>query len=242
MATGIYCIRNLITGDFYIGSASRSIKDRWGQHRSSLNTGKHRNCRLQADWKFYGSVSFQFSVLEECEPDRCIEREQHYLDVFYPQYNIARIAEASFKGRKHSLESRAKMSKALKGRTVSPEARRNIGLASLGRVFSREARAKISASLLGNQHTLGYSPTPETRARLSAAGMGNKNSLGHHHTPEEKAKARSYRHTVEARSRMSIVSKGRPKSPEHRASMRAAWVLRKARKINPTTASTTNPL
>ena len=47
-------------------------------------------------------------ILEYCAASKCIEREQYYLDLLTPEYNILKVAGSSL-GRKHSYEAKAKM-------------------------------------------------------------------------------------------------------------------------------------
>ena len=93
--SGIYKITNEITGKFYIGS-SKDIEQRFGEHKMMLNNNKHINVILQRSWNKHGANNFTFSVLEECPADKCIEREQHYLDTLQPfksiGYNIGKKA------------------------------------------------------------------------------------------------------------------------------------------------------
>lgn len=202
MNTGIYIILNLITGAYYIGSAARGFTRRWNEHRNMLHIGKHHNHSLQSDWKFYGEPSFRFSVLEECPPGRCIEREQHFIDVFDPCYNILKIA-GSVLGYRHTQETRAK-----------------IGLIHKDLRHTPEARAKIGASLIGNKRRLGSHPTAATRDRMSSA------HIGHHHTQEARAKISLARKgmqlTPESKAKISRANKGRHPSPETRAKISVA--------------------
>ena len=55
----------------------------------------------------YGYSRFKLEILEYCEPSKCIEREQYYLDLFEPEYNILKTAGSSF-GFKHTEETLAK--------------------------------------------------------------------------------------------------------------------------------------
>ena len=160
--TGVYCIRNLITGEFYIGSAARNITDRWAQHRHELRIGEHGNFRLQAAWRFYGEANFRFTVVEECPPERCLEREQWFIDIFYPEYNIARVAGSRL-GLKHSIETRAKLSAMMIG------THRHLGCK-----HSPESLAKM------RRPRLKYWADPTAQARLSAARKGRP---GPRHSP-----------------------------------------------------------
>jgi len=77
------------------------------------------------------------------------------------------------KGKKHTPETRAKMSEAHKGR-LSP---------MKGRRHTPETRAKISEAHKGKKHT------PETRAKISEALKGRLSPMkGRRHTPETRAK------------------------------------------------------
>ncbi len=80
-------------------------------------------------------------ILEYCEPSVAITREQYYLYLLYPEYNILKIAGSSL-GRNHSEVSRgpAKISAAMKG----------IGK---GIKKSVETKAKMSASKMANSNS-----------------------------------------------------------------------------------------
>ena len=90
---GVYKITNAVNGKFYIGS-SNNIKNRWYQHKKSLNEGIHGNIHLQNAWNKYGGQNFVFEILEECNPQHQFEREQFYLNNLNPfdnnGYNIVR--------------------------------------------------------------------------------------------------------------------------------------------------------
>src|SRR5437016_14634731 len=62
-----------------------------------------------------GYSNFSLTILEYCEPDKCLIREKHYLDIFTPEYNIAQDPVAPFSGRKHSDDTKKIMSDAKKG-------------------------------------------------------------------------------------------------------------------------------
>ena len=105
------------------------------------------------------------------------------------------------KGRKQSLEHRAKTSRSLQGNTRS-----------LGHRHSPETRAKMSAASKGNTRALGYRHTLEARARISAAGRGNTHGLGYRFTPEQ-------------RTALSATRMGHPVSSETRAKISAHHAL-----------------
>jgi len=133
--TGIYRIRNLLTDDIYVGSASLSFHARYRCHLTTLNKSKHRNKHLQRAWDKYGGNNFVFELLEYCSPEKCIEKEQFYLDALNPKYNINRRAE-NCRGIKHSLEFRKKISDRMKGTIPWNK----------GRKFNEQTRTKMSES------------------------------------------------------------------------------------------------
>lgn len=55
----------------------------------------------------YGYSKFKLEILEYCEPAVAIEREQHYLDLLEPEYNILPKAGSRL-GHKHTEETLAK--------------------------------------------------------------------------------------------------------------------------------------
>jgi len=63
----------------------------------------------------YGHSNFSLTILEYCEPEQCIEREDYYLCSLPHKYNIAKKAGAPMFGRQHSDESITIMSDAKKG-------------------------------------------------------------------------------------------------------------------------------
>ena len=62
----------------------------------------------------YGYSQFSLEILEYCESENCIAREQYYLNLLPHDYNILPNA-GSLLGFKHSEETRAKQSAAHKG-------------------------------------------------------------------------------------------------------------------------------
>lgn len=161
--SGIYKILNIITYDFYTGSAV-NFGNRWRQHRWELRRNIHGNEHLQNAWNKYGEDAFEFSILLYCDIENLLYYEQVVYDGLKPTYNISPTAGSSL-GVKHTAEARAKTSAALMRHVVSPE-----------------TRAKMSAARMGNQNALGYKHSPEARAKNSAANRGRKKS------PEHRAK------------------------------------------------------
>ena len=114
MKSGIYKIENTQNSHVYVGSAV-NIKERWWTHRSLLRKGKHHSKYLQSAWNKYGEENFEFSVLEYCDRDDLIVREQFYMDTYNPPYNMSPTA-GNQNGVRHSEESKKKSGAANIGR------------------------------------------------------------------------------------------------------------------------------
>ena len=52
----------------------------------------------------YGYSSFRLDILEYCDKEKVIEREQYYIDLMKPEYNILKLAGSSL-GYKHTEET-----------------------------------------------------------------------------------------------------------------------------------------
>jgi group I intron endonuclease len=51
--------------------------------------------------KKYGYSGFSLEILEYCDPKDVIKREQYYINLLKPKYNLLQVAGSSF-GFKHS--------------------------------------------------------------------------------------------------------------------------------------------
>lgn len=60
--------------------------------------------------------------MEYCNSNQTIIREQYYLDLLYPEYNILPIASSSL-GKLHTEETKIKISDSLKGKFLFPLAK-----------------------------------------------------------------------------------------------------------------------
>jgi group I intron endonuclease len=74
----------------------------------------------------HGYSNFSLTILEYCEPDKCLIREKHYWDLFKPEYNIAQDPTAPMYGRNHSEESKTKISNAMTGKTLTDDTKTKI--------------------------------------------------------------------------------------------------------------------
>lgn len=114
--SGIYKITNTLNGKIYIGSAVCFYK-RKISHFDALRKNKHHSILLQRSFNKYGESNFTFKILELVEDKtRLIPREQFYLDLLKPEYNICKVAGSTL-GLKKTQESikRQLETKKLKG-------------------------------------------------------------------------------------------------------------------------------
>jgi group I intron endonuclease len=155
LAKGIYKIINKENSKIYIGS-SIDIEHRWYQHKYYLKNNKHDNKHLQRAWNKYGEDAFLFEIIEECEENKILEREQYWinkLDVCNDKigYNIAKNTTAPMIGRKHTKETLKKVSesskqwhKENKGTEKYDIYLQNLSNSLMGHDVSEETRKKIS--------------------------------------------------------------------------------------------------
>jgi group I intron endonuclease len=141
-----------------VGS-SKNIANRlsiYYSRKTMLNKVNSRTSIIYSALLKHGYDNFSLDILEYCGIDILIEREQYYLDLLKPEYNILKAANSRM-GSKHSLKTRALMSVKLKGenhpifgKTLSVETRRkiSISLRSITRVNNKPRVISLETRLL----------------------------------------------------------------------------------------------
>ena len=218
MQSSIYKITHTPSKRFYIGSA-KNTKLRWARHERQLASGDHHSKYLQRLYNKYGKESLVFEIVEHCEIDKLIEREQYYLDLLLPPLNSYKIA-GSPKGFKHSEETKRKISERQKGikKTFSKQGLKNIREGQK-KPRSEQARKKYSeaAKRRGTAHMItpealektaafhrGKKRSEETKRKISEAKKGKK-------MPEQaRIKMIERMRSPEMRNRLSELAKQRP--------------------------------
>lgn len=196
---GIYAITNVLTDTVYYGQ-SINIGERLTKHLWYLNLNKHHNEYLQRSWNKYGKDAFIFTPVSLSEGDLTL-LEKKFVQGSYAlglkSFNIAdpeQVISASpetrkkisnhhkenppFRNRKHTAETKIKMSKAQKGS----------GHPNFGKRNTEEYKKKMSEKLKGKQFRLGQKNSKEHNKNISRSLMGNKRALGFKHTEESKKK------------------------------------------------------
>ena len=84
--SGIYKITNIVTGNFYIGS-SKNIFLRWADHKKPSALKRYKSQQLYKDFVLYSLSNFKFEIIEELS-EGLKEREQYYIGILKPYYNV----------------------------------------------------------------------------------------------------------------------------------------------------------
>lgn len=125
-------------------------------------------------------------------------------------------------GRKHTDAFRENQRQNMLGHIKSEATRKKLSAVHKGKPKSPEHVAKVAKALLGKKHTV------ESRAKMSAAKMGvSPPNKGKQWSEETRAKIAE----IWVQRRKEGTSK-RVFSDEHKAAMKAAWVIRKQRNKN----------
>jgi group I intron endonuclease len=123
--SGVYRWVNILTGDTYIGSAV-SLSKRFSVYcseKSIKEVLRRSNSKILSALLKYGFSNFRLEILEYCEPNQTINREQYYLDQLFPEYNILPLASSSL-GKLQTKETKLKISNSLKGRLMPEEVKK----------------------------------------------------------------------------------------------------------------------
>jgi group I intron endonuclease len=133
---GIYIIINLTNGHRYVGS-SCNVLLRWQRHQENLRKGNHHSRYLQRAWNLHGENNFKFIFLQECERNVRLEKEQEWMSIFHPEYNMAKQAKGGSYPGVHMGVKRPDVS--LKNKTMRSRGH-------TGCLHSEETRAKMRAA------------------------------------------------------------------------------------------------
>lgn len=217
---GIYKITSP-SGKIYIGQ-SVNISHRFSRYRGLDCKGQPL---LYRSLKRYGAKKHRLEIITQCERNQLDSLEKYYIELFQTynnEYGLnlreggnstivseatrKKIKEATigsnnhFFGKKHSVESRKKISDAYKNRK------------ELGYIISPETRLKMSQSRKGKKDHL----TPEKRMIVveaaRQAGLKRKQDTGHYISPENQKKMKAanpgFIRSDELRERLRVMAIG----------------------------------
>jgi group I intron endonuclease len=243
----IYKTTNLINGKVYIGQ--RKDKD---VNLNYFGSGK----RIKSAIKKYGLENFTVQEITFRPDKTSLDDCEIYWIAYFRQllsqrncYNLSKGGVSVFSGRKHSKETKKKMSLSHKGSHRSEETKKKMRLAQLGHtswnkgktgIYSEETKTKMSLAQKGKPKSVeskmkqslsmkgkGHPQLEETKAKIGAANMGRQ------HTEEAKQKMsvshkgkstwnKGRCHSKESKQKMSIAHKGKRMSEEAKQKMSLA--------------------
>lgn len=136
--SGIYRWTHKELGKFYIGSAEnikRRLKNYYSISCLEKEIKKNNSYIYRALLK-YGYSAFSLDIIEYCHKICLIKKEQYYLDLIKPEYNILKYAY-SMKGFKHTRNTKKLMQSN-----------------GLRRILSEETKEKITANSVTAQSVI----------------------------------------------------------------------------------------
>jgi group I intron endonuclease len=241
---GIYKIQSKIHPErIYIGS-SVNIHKRLNEHKRKLFLNKHDSPKLQDHFNKYFWQDLDCSIIEECQKEILVQREQYYIDVLNPWFNICKVA-GNCLYKKHTEETKRKLKIArnkrsgVKGWHHSEETKKKWSEKRKGIKQSKETIEKRVSKTRGRKRS------EEFKKRLSEMKMGEKNyaygkpahNRGSHHTEESKLKM-SISHkniTEESRENMRQASKRRKRNPHSHETIMKISRANKGKHLSPKT-------
>ena len=133
------CIYAITCSDrYYIGS-TKNFHKRVAEHKSDLQRGKHKNTYMQRVYDKYGC--FEYKILESVGDDKLIEREQVHIDRHYDDPKCMNGSPHAHRAyNPWTEESRKKMSESCTGRKHTEETKKKLSAAKKGKV-SNNAKA-----------------------------------------------------------------------------------------------------
>jgi group I intron endonuclease len=142
--SGIYRLNNLITSMSYIGSTinlTRRLRTYFSL--GSLNKELFKgNSRIYNALLKYGYSNFSLDILEYCEPSILILREQYYINILNPEYNILKVAgnRLGFKHSEATIEKMSGINNHFYNKTHSYETRKMIGLSLKSAIINNKPK------------------------------------------------------------------------------------------------------
>lgn len=194
----VYVLINTHNNKKYYG-ITNNIKKRWNYHIHKSNC-----VNIFRAIEKYGKENFKMIIMYRGCRDRCLQLEKYFIsryDTCNTGYNIHIGGDESpMYNKKHTDETKAKISKSKKGQKLSDETKEKLSTIRKGRKMSEETKKKISESKKGKKQTpehikklslirKGRKLSDITKKKMSESRTGPKNSFyGKKHSQETKNK------------------------------------------------------
>lgn len=193
----IYKITNVVTDDFYVGSAVKPKRRKW-EHWTDLKKQVHHCFRLQEAWNKYGEDAFEFAEVEQVSDEKLLQVEDMYLMQHAGKPHCYNSALSTQVPSSTQPEIREKISASLK-RIYAADPTNH---PRTGTKHSEETKQKISQNRMGKMageehYRYGKTVSEEIRKKIGDAQRGVKKAP-RIYTPEglEKARANMREHGV----------------------------------------------
>ena len=151
--------KNNNNGKQYIGSAM-NLYNRllfYYSFKAMQNSVKNSQSSIYNAILKHGYSNFSLTILEYCEPEKCIEKEKYYIDFFGSEYNIFKDPTLPpMSGRTHSDATKIIMSDAKKGITGENNP-------MYGKNHTEESKTKISDAMIGNTNSQNHPNSQKNR-------------------------------------------------------------------------------
>lgn len=138
--SGVYCWFNKLNGKCYVGSGINLTK----RLRSYFNMKElQNNPRPISDALLkYGILNFTLHILEYCSKEDLLSKEQYYLNLLTPEYNVLKYAY-SLLGYKHTEDTLDK----LRSKIISDDHKKLLSSIHKGKTVNEETKNKLSVAL-----------------------------------------------------------------------------------------------
>lgn len=180
----VYLIWNMLNGKKYVGQTTKTVEERFRQHK------RCKKGLIGKAIRKYGKEKFRYGVIVSCmSKAEMDEKEKFFIIALRSKnpfgYNQTDGGDGAV-GYTPTTEHRANISASLTGRHLSPEHRKNISASKSGE----------------NNPNYGKHRSEQTKAKLRLSKIGEKNpqygkpapNRGKKHTEATKAKMRGKRH------------------------------------------------
>lgn len=139
----IYIIKNTVNEKVYIGQTSRSINDRWQQHKHAALRGDQQGIILYNAIRKYGIEKFYISQIEECDLQDIDKREIYWIKYYNSQtpngYNVRAGGEDPGRKEVYKIDNNGNILESY-GSAASAAEKNNIDLSLLTKVCRRESQ------------------------------------------------------------------------------------------------------